>query len=157
MLIMNINFSKITLFALLLPFSLFTSCSLEDPNAGPEIIIDPPTYSYLTIWKEVERREGAGNWQTVVNADSLALFLNDTQSTRPRKGAYIYNPHHLKIEVDTTGAFVQKDSLFLFLSVPNLTDTMAVNYKISGDSLLLINKSVDPHISMKYLNVDKSD
>lgn len=151
---MTTQHSHFILSLLLASLLLIVSCSLENPNGNPELIIDPPTYGHLSVWKALEHREGSANWEPPVLADSLYLFSNSTDTVRPRNGEYRYSSLNSKIGFGEWGAFIQKDSLMLFLSNPNLTDTIVVAYTMDGDSLLILkNTSVSPKMEIKYRNV----
>lgn len=148
---MKLNFSKIILFFVLFLFTFFSSCSLGDPNNKPIVITDPPRYNYLTFWKESEVRKGGAKWEPIASADTLFLYSDFRDTIIPRNGEYIYNSSKLKINVERAGSFIQNDSLMLFLSNPKLTDTTAITYNFSGDSLLILtNKNVVPSIGVKY-------
>jgi hypothetical protein len=128
----------------------FASCSKED-NDSNRIIIDPPTYAYLTIWKEIESRTETTNWVTLSNGNTLTIFSNSTDySIKPAVGQYIYKAVNSQINIDSIGFVQQTDSLFHFISI-HYRDTTTLKYKIYGDSLLVINNSaVAPATEIKY-------
>jgi hypothetical protein len=114
----------------------FSSC-LKDKTNDDRIIIDYPTYGYLTVWKEMDSKTGTANWETISNGNTLSVFSNYADSVRPRSGAYFYNPANADFNIDTSGYFAQKDSVIRFFSTAD-KDTTAFDYQIYGDSLLVL-------------------
>lgn len=140
------------LFYYFLTLFFAASCSLE--NSTDEIlIIDPPTYGYLTEWKEIELNAGATSWEPIFDGDTLSLYSVYADNIQPRDGAYLYNPVKLQIDVDASGFFIQEDNqLSLF---PNInTDRLTVEFEEEGNTLIITNGLVSPNIQIKYEKID---
>ncbi|SIO07324.1 hypothetical protein [Chitinophaga niabensis] len=124
--------SKFILPAAMLMLSLYACTKQNDDSKKP--IIDYATYGYVS------------NWVEIPNGNTLSIFSN---SIDPIKGEYLYKGVRLGINIDSSGFIQQTDSSFNFIS-RGLKDTTTLQYKIYGDSLLVIqNQSAE----IKYRKV----
>ena len=140
------------LFYCFLTLFFAASCSLGN-NTDEILITDPPTYGYLTEWKEIELNAGSTSWEPISSGDTLSLFSDFADNIQPRDGAYIYNPFKLQIDVDASGFFTQEgNQLSLF---PNInTDRITVEFEEEGNTLTITNGLVSPNIQIKYEKID---
>jgi len=155
---MNSNFLRIIIFALLA--TSFSSC-IKDP-VDPPIIIDPVYPVYETKWESVEIKSDLDMWKPawtpVAGADTLHLFSNDPEKSRPRRGYYQYFSYYSRGSESSfgkEGLFIQSDTLLVFIDMKSSAfdpDTTAkVGYKIIGDTSLIVHdRSVTPSIQIKY-------
>lgn len=129
--------------ATLLALSLY-ACSKTDNES--KTIIDFATYGYLTHWKEIESKAGTTDWQPISNGNTLSVYSNSIDTSKPVAGEYIYNPANSRINIDSAGFFRQANGQLNFISKKtNVTTTLT--YRFEGDSLLIATNST---VSLKY-------
>lgn len=130
---------------LILPIIHFLfSCSLDSNE--PELIIDRPTYGFITSWVEIESKVGEANSEVIIKGDTLSLFSDMNENIRPRNGQYKYKSKNIQIDEGEIGSFLQKnDSLSFFLKYKtDIKDRRTtVKYEINGDLLIIKNKSIE--------------
>lgn len=128
--------SKFILPAAMLMLSLYACTKQNDDSKKP--IIDYATYGYVSNWKEIESKTGTTNWVEIPNGDTFSIFSNSIDlAARPITGEYLYKGVRSWINIDSSGFIQQTDSFFNFIS-RGLKDTTTMQYKIYGDSLLVI-------------------
>lgn len=125
--------SKFILPAAILMLSLYACTKQNDDSKKP--VIDYATYGYVSQWVEIS------------NGNTLSIFSN---STDPIRGEYLYKGIRSAINIDSSGFIQQKDSSFNFIS-RGLKDTTTLQYKIYGDSLLVIRNQAS---EIKYRKVN---
>jgi hypothetical protein len=117
--------SKFILPAAMLMLSLYACTKQHDDSKKP--VIDYATYGYVSNWVEIS------------NGNTLTIFSNSNDLTvNPIRGEYLYKGAHPAINIDSSGFIQQTESSFNFIS-RGLKDTTTLQYKIYGDSLLVIN------------------
>jgi hypothetical protein len=134
---------KTLLPATLLALSLY-ACSKTD-NESKETI-DFATYGYLTHWKEIESKTGTTDWLPISNGNTLSVFSNSIDTSKPVTGEYIYNPANSMTNIDSTGFFRQANGQLNFISKKS-KDTTTLTYKFEGDSVLIATNAA---VSLKY-------
>lgn len=165
---MKQKLTKTLAFFILIPL-LFSACLKIERGDIYTPIVDPSSYSHLAIWKEIESKTKEGNWDTIMEGDTLLLFSNDADSLKSRRGSYIYKHHLSANEIDTRGFFVQNDGFLLLISKKisdeqspliyerSTGDAPTAEYKNLGDSLLLIKYiSLDPAVEVKYQKIKRN-
>jgi hypothetical protein len=116
--------SKFILPAAMLMLSLYACTKQHDDSK--KTVIDYATYGYVSNWVEIS------------NGNTLTIFSNSNDLTaRPITGEYRYKGVRSGINIDSSGFIRQTDSFFNFIS-RGLKDTTTLQYKIYGDSLLVI-------------------